>query len=466
LTREELRAALKDEETAASLVHVLMTVGQGVRSTPMQWAKESKELDCAVKQLSWAPPWVLPAAGFDPREEPWCYVGDNEQVQDPLGRGSDGRIPATWWTLNHRYNFDYEVHRLCLADGLHVTGSTMEEDARRALCACDDAAKKFRYRFVRHAPDIAVYIHALRAELHMRIVMPAVLGHSREVPYLSMARFEAGAGGNMHWHGMSYGVGNPRIDKAREELVQAVPAPDARSDEARSAATDPPPGPEGESSSAPSPESVDEDEDMEDGRRYAAPARARPRTKTVGPASATARGGGRPQKRGKRGRGAAAGRGASSELGPDAADPVLPRPEPVTQEAKEELFWKYFHDKVSEWNPCFGEGEEVRFRWGEDVGAHDVDVAMGDADGSASDAAAAVRLHSFCPDVASTPHTVRLSSLLEKVLLEPDGTPRTEVDLNPVRQLVAPLVNNGNRHDRHGKLAPDWKKDACARGKP
>jgi hypothetical protein len=153
-------------------------------------------------------------------------------------------------------------------------------------------------------------------------------------------------------------------------------------------------------------------------------------------------------------------------LGPDAADPVLPRPEPVTQEAKEELFWKYFHDKVSEWNPCFGEGEEVRFRWDEDVGAHDVEVAMGDADGSASDVAAAVRLHSFCPDVASTPHTVRLSSLLEKVLLEPDGTPRTEVDLNPVRQLVASLVNNGNRHDRHGKLAPDWKKDACARGKP
>ena len=362
LTREELRAALKDEETAASLVHVLMTVGQGVRSTPMQWAKESKELDCAVKQLSWAPPWVLPAAGFDPRSEPWCYVGDNEQVKDPLGRGSDGRIPATWWTLNHRYNFDYEVHRLCLADGLHVTGSTMEEDARRALGACDDAAKKFRYRFVRHAPDIAVYIHALRAELHMRIVMPSVLGHSRDVPYLSMARFETGAGGNMHWHGVSYGVGNPRIDKAREELVHAVPAPDARSDEAKMAATEPPPDPEGESSSAPSPESVDEDEDMEDGRRYAAPARARPRTKTVGPASATARGRGRPQKRGKRGRGAAAGRGASPELGLDAADPVLPRPEPVTQEAKEELFWKYFHDKVSEWNPCFGEGEEVRFR--------------------------------------------------------------------------------------------------------
>ena len=156
---------------------------------------------------------------FNPAEEPWCFVGDNLQVRDRLGREKDGRIPATWWTLNHRYNFDYELHRLNVADGLCPTGAVAEGEVRRALCACDDPAKKFRYRFVRDAPDIAVYIHALRAELHMRMVMPVVLGYSKEVPCLSMARFETGAGGNMHWHGVSYGKGNPRMDNGTERLA-------------------------------------------------------------------------------------------------------------------------------------------------------------------------------------------------------------------------------------------------------
>mgnify|MGYP006216854737 CR=1 FL=1 len=27
-----------------------------------------------------------------------------------------GRIPAAWWTLNQRYNYDYELHRLNVKD--------------------------------------------------------------------------------------------------------------------------------------------------------------------------------------------------------------------------------------------------------------------------------------------------------------------------------------------------------------
>jgi hypothetical protein len=230
LTREELRRALQDEETAGKLVHTLMTIGQTVRSTPMQWAKESKELDCAVKQMSWTPPWVIPSVrkGKEADDEincldaPWCYIDGNEQVKDLLGRGRDGRIPAFWWTLNHRYNFDYEVHRLNVADSLHAAGPVEETEVGRALLACDAAAKKFRYNFVRHAPDISVYMHALRAELHMRMVMPCVTGHSKAKPYLSMARFETGSGGNKHWHGMSYGEDNPRIDGPNEKLIQRM----------------------------------------------------------------------------------------------------------------------------------------------------------------------------------------------------------------------------------------------------
>ena len=52
------------------------------------------------------------------------------------------------------------------------------------------------------------------------------------------------------------------------------------------------------------------------------------------------------------------------------------------------------------------------------------------------------------------------------MLLEEDEAPRGVIDLNPVRQLVTALVNNGGRHARHGKNPPICKRDACARGKP
>ena len=140
-----------------------------------------------------------------------------------------------------------------------------------------------------------------------------------------------------------------------------------------------------------------------------------------------------------------------------AADPFTSgsRRETARLEAKEAAFWRYFQDRVSEWNPCYGEDGDVRFRWDEEVGAHDVEMEMG--------ASIGVPLDAFCPDVSELPHTVHLRSLLERVLLEEDGAPRGVVDLNPVRQLVAALVNNGGRHARHGKNPPVSRKDACAR---
>ena len=85
---------------------------------------------------------------------------------------------------------------------------------------------------------------------------------------------------------------------------------------------------------------------------------------------------------------------------------------------------------------------------------------------AAEEVTCGVCLSDLCPDVSRTPHTVRLRSLLERVLVdEKTGAPRAEVDLRPLRQLVAALVNCGNRHDRHGLNAPKMT-DACARGKP
>ena len=42
---------------------------------------------------------------------------------------------------------------------------------------------------------------ALRTELHMRMVMPTIVPHSEEWPYMAMARAETGPGGNPHTHG-------------------------------------------------------------------------------------------------------------------------------------------------------------------------------------------------------------------------------------------------------------------------
>ena len=58
MTKGRLRAILAEEDRMRILVGQLSTVGREVRSTTMQWAYESKKLDCAVKFLSWVPPWV------------------------------------------------------------------------------------------------------------------------------------------------------------------------------------------------------------------------------------------------------------------------------------------------------------------------------------------------------------------------------------------------------------------------
>ena len=99
---------------------------------------------------------------------------------------------------------------------------------------------------------------------------------------------------------------------------------------------------------------------------------------------------------------------------------------------------RVFFDLVSEWNPCFSEDGEARFQWDEEVGAHDVVAMM---------------------TMRGTPERVNLRALLDRAL---DG--QRAVDLEPVRRLVAALVQKSGRHDMHGKRAPS-SKHPCARGK-
>ena len=163
-------------------------------------------MDCIVKHLSWAPPWVSVAGKGGPEDVVrHCYLGANEVVKDHVGHC---RIPGAWWTLNLRYNCDYEVHRLNVGDAL----------TREAVCSNTALSRQVRFAFVRDAPDIVAYVHTLRGELLMKMVMPTILPHSALAPYMSMARFETGPGGNPHLHGISYGDGNPTLDDYCEGL--------------------------------------------------------------------------------------------------------------------------------------------------------------------------------------------------------------------------------------------------------
>ena len=68
-----------------------------------------------------------------------------------------------------------------------------------ALCGAGSEWKRVRFMFARDNPDLVMYMLKLRAELHMRMVMPTVVRHSAAEPFMPMARFETGPGGN-HWH--------------------------------------------------------------------------------------------------------------------------------------------------------------------------------------------------------------------------------------------------------------------------
>ena len=127
------------------------------------------------------------------------------------------------------------------------------------------------------------------------------------------------------------------------------------------------------------------------------------------------------------------------------------------KEDLEEKFSKFFQDLVSTWNPCYSKDGVCRFDWDAEVEAHDVEV----------DAAGMTDLPSEGDGLHRWPERVRLSKVLEETFRTNDGTSdREQVDVQPLRRLVAALVQTSARHDLHGKDKPVIGVHACARGKP
>ncbi len=466
MTKGRLRTLIESEDTVRSLVYQLVSVGRDVRSSSMHMSYEGKKLNCAVKYLSWLPPWVQEAQERLASVQ-GALLGRNKVVEDVLGRG---RIPAAWYTLNCKYNAAYDVHRF--------NGPSVE--AASAVDPSVTDAREIRYRFIRDAPDIATFMVSLRAELHMRVVIPAVLPHSDREKVLTMARFETGDNGNPHHHCISYAKGNPSLTWFQGD-VDGDPKSDLPPDLSRHAARDEALSSDSEICDGPlvadfwhAGEAVDTNSsDCSDRMRrfvlllFASSRSDRPVALSAVLAAIRAE----------------LGSALATEAMSQAADrvytavleemvaagvlvesvadgcrvlkPPAPPLEPLlsevsaprppagddrgvaSQEQKEKEFGRYFKRLVSEWNPCYTSDGHPRFVWDDDVGAHDIDFAE--------------------------PERSRLRPLLDEMFAAAE---RGEaIDLTPLRKLVSALVQTSGRHDVHPAGAPQFGKHACARGK-
>jgi len=415
MTRGELREMMGREEGVRGIVHQLMTVGKDVRATPMHFASKHKELDCAVKHLSWLPPWVDRGKGLVGEEARHRFLGSNAEVADSVGLG---RIPSKWWTLNCPFNYAYDIHRL----------NVDAPQGAEALVSQDEKLRRVRYDFIRDAPDVASIQIALRTELNMKVVMPSVVPHSERRPYLSMARYENGPSGNPHFHGVSVGADNPRMGRHvvndvgaeySDDEVSSVCGEEARRLEAEGAGAVADDGASDSASSvevAPPPPQPHPE------------ARSRHRGSTTKLRVCSFGGGPKERDEG--------GGGAVEDVGEEGAQSL---------KAMEKAFWECFGDKVTEWNPCYSDEGRVRYSFHRDVGAHNVEVDSGE------------------DLVRGEPIRVNLRAMLDQFFA--DEAAGRALDLRPLRRLVASLVQVAGRHDRHGE-GPPRKNDACARGKP
>jgi hypothetical protein len=308
-----------------------------------------------------------------------------------------------WFTLNCRYNEANDIHRL-------HDGSPLDKSAR--------------HEFVRDCPDLVAYVLALRAELLMKVVMPSVMPHSAEKPFLSMARFEVGKGGNGHHHGFCAGDGNIPLGPVVDAADPSVPP--AADNEAGSDATS------SDESSAPAvPEELAPSPMGAEGGSLGGP-RVTAESEPDGHGVLE----GAPKKR-RRSLGAAS----------DAASVVVPDATPGleggrSQAAWEKVFSEFYGGMVSEWNPCFSDDGAVRYLWDDELQAHDVEAVGG--------------FDLRCPE------RVRLSEVLHDAFKgEAEGQ---ALNLQGVRRLVAALVQSSGRHTHHQKNPPVLGKHPCARG--
>ena len=129
-----------------------------------------------------------------PAERVWSAVSTAVAREDEHGYG---RIPAFWFTLNCPYNYLHELHRFHCDDG--------------SLRGMDQKSRNPRTLWCHDHPDLVCFLHALRVELLVRMVIAVIVPTSSSQPFHYWVRFEEGQSGNPHVHGLGYAAGNPSL---------------------------------------------------------------------------------------------------------------------------------------------------------------------------------------------------------------------------------------------------------------
>lgn len=133
---------------------------------------------------------------------------------------------------------------------------------------------------------------------------------------------------------------------------------------------------------------------------------------------------------------------------------ILKRKETLADDKSElqEKFDEFFGGMVSEWNPCYSDDGQCRYRWDEELGMAEPEVVV------TSEERARLMVD------GQTPERINVREVLDEVL-GVSGQEPAEVDVQPVRRLVAALVQRVARHTKHGLQPPKVGVHACARGK-
>ena len=101
------------------------------------------------------------------------------------------------------------------------------------------------------------------------------------------------------------------------------------------------------------------------------------------------------------------------------------------QSVLEEKFDKFFADVVSEWNPCFSDCGRWRYKWDDEVGAHDVEVTLDEDASSESKAWRAVS--------GRAPDRINLRSLLDQMFESKQGNDEDVKEAGMCKAIAARL---------------------------
>ena len=123
------------------------------------------------------------------------------------------------------------------------------------------------------------------------------------------------------------------------------------------------------------------------------------------------------------------------------------------QTVLEREFADFFGEIVSEWNPCYDADGHWRYKWDDEIGAHDIGVSL---EPETSDTRAKEIVS------AREPERMYLRALLDSLFERSDDL--VDVDVQPLWRLVAALVHRVARHTLHGHQAPKLGVHPCARG--